>query len=85
MKRYELDRSLESIEGSPGGGWVSYVEAKATLDEALDLLRADAKLWHEWRTVDITDDDERWVDFTNRAHANHDATLAYLKKMGVKP
>jgi hypothetical protein len=33
------------------------------------LMRETIHLWHEWSTTDITADDDRWVAFTDRAHA----------------
>ena len=35
------------------------------LETAVDEARA---LWTEWSETDITDDDDRWADFTNRVH-----------------
>lgn len=33
------------------------------------LMRETIHLWHEWSTTDITGDEDRWVSFTDRAHA----------------
>lgn len=59
----------------------------AHLATATELLRIDDALWSEWRASDITEDEDRWVSFTDRAHAHHDKVVAFLANQPaeVKP
>jgi hypothetical protein len=49
---------------------------ESRLAVAIELLREDEALWQEWRSTDITEDEDGWVSFTNRAHAHHDKVRA---------
>lgn len=33
------------------------------------LMRETIRLWHEWTTTDITEDDDRWASFSDRAYS----------------
>ncbi len=44
-------------------------EQRGRVEVLEGLMRETIQLWHEWSTTDITDDHDRWVSFTDRAHA----------------
>ncbi len=54
--------ALETSEGRPLTDRTAREKAEAKLARSLEL-------WREWTSTDITEDDDRWVEFTNRAHA----------------
>ncbi len=54
--------------------------ARAQLAAANALLKEAVPLWLEWRTTDITADDDRWAEFTNRAHDWHDRVQRHVRE-----
>ncbi len=44
-------------------------DSVAHLENESKRLHEAAALWTEWKNEDITDDDDRWVNFTDRVHA----------------
>lgn len=57
----------------------AFEAAEARVRELETLLRQAVPLWEQWRTSDITDDDDKWAEFTNRAHDWHDAVKAVFR------
>lgn len=79
IKIAELEKELEPLR--LGRDFWNSVDQR---HPAVELLKTGAALWLEWRSTDITEDDDRWVGFTDRAHRHHDAIVGYLRKIGVK-
>jgi hypothetical protein len=71
-----------------GEGFLVYAElqqAQERLAAATELLEQDDSLWVQWRSEDITEDEDRWVSFTDRAHRHHDAVVTFLANAPAAP
>jgi hypothetical protein len=80
--RSETERLRLALAGRGSVLLARLRENNARINAADALLREAIPLWHEWRTTDITADDDRWAEFTNRAHDWHDRVRRHVRESG---
>lgn len=72
--RAEVERlrvSEETCNQEANAAYRHLAAANALLERGMPLLE-------QWRTTDITSDDDTWADFTNAMHRWHDRIVAHL-------